>query len=96
MIIDYVRRIFLGLVIWSLLGAQFAVADTPEFSLTDPELIQLAADLDNDPDTIYAYVRDEVSYEAYQGSLRGARGTLWSKAGLYVLFAAPYTRMFSR
>jgi hypothetical protein len=33
-----------------------------------------------DPAAIYAYVRS-LSYEAYDGSLRGARGTLWSAAG---------------
>ncbi|RLJ16827.1 hypothetical protein DJ031_15245 [bacterium endosymbiont of Escarpia laminata] len=29
----------------------------------------------------FAFVRDEIGYEAYTGSLRGARGTLWSDAG---------------
>jgi uncharacterized membrane protein len=29
----------------------------------------------------FAFVRDQIGYEAYTGSLRGARGTLWSAAG---------------
>ena len=35
----------------------------------------------NDPNPIFAFVRDKIGYESYKGSLRGARGTLWSKAG---------------
>ena len=30
---------------------------------------------------IFAYLRDEVGYESYVGSFRGAPGTLWSEAG---------------
>lgn len=29
----------------------------------------------------FNFVRDQIGYEAYEGSLRGVRGTLWSKAG---------------
>jgi large repetitive protein len=29
----------------------------------------------------FEFVRNEIGYESYKGSLRGARGTLWSKAG---------------
>ncbi|HDM75845.1 MAG TPA: hypothetical protein ENG51_05165, partial [Deltaproteobacteria bacterium] len=32
-------------------------------------------------DAAFGFVRDEISYEAYVGSLRGARGTMWSRAG---------------
>ncbi|NOQ53715.1 MAG: hypothetical protein GQ558_03815, partial [Thermoplasmata archaeon] len=31
--------------------------------------------------SIFEYVRDYIGYEAYIGSLRGARGTIWSMAG---------------
>jgi hypothetical protein len=52
-------------------------ADDP----TDPYIVNQAAALHNDPQQMFAFVRDQVSYQAYSGSLRGARGTLWSKAG---------------
>ena len=32
-------------------------------------------------DAAVAFVRDEIGYEVYRGSLRGARGALWSAAG---------------
>ena len=54
---------------------------TPDANSSDTYIIQKAADLNHDPDQIFAFVRDQIGYESYQGSLRGARGTLWSKAG---------------
>ncbi len=57
------------------------LAPTPEFDLEDPFIKQKAQELGNNPAQIFAFMRDEIGYEAYQGSLRGARGTLWSKAG---------------
>ena len=52
-------------------------ADDP----TDPYIVNQAAALHNDPQQMFAFVRDQIAYQAYSGSLRGARGTLWSKAG---------------
>jgi len=52
-------------------------ADDP----TDPYIINQATALHNDPQQMFAFVRDQIAYQAYSGSLRGARGTLWSKAG---------------
>jgi hypothetical protein len=37
--------------------------------------------LNNDPNTIFAFVRDQVANQVYAGSLRGARGTLWTMGG---------------
>ena len=54
---------------------------TPDANITDPYILARAAELGNDPQKIFVFVRDEISYESYKGSLRGARGTLWSKAG---------------
>lgn len=48
---------------------------------TDPYIINEAAALNHDPQQIFNFVRDNIAYQAYNGSLRGARGTLWSKAG---------------
>lgn len=57
------------------------LASTPEADTSDPFIVQKAAELGRDPQNIFAFVSNEIGYEAYQGSLRGARGTLWSKAG---------------
>jgi len=48
---------------------------------TDPFIIAQASQLGNNPNTIFAFVRDQIGFDVYYGSLRGARGTLWSKAG---------------
>ncbi len=57
------------------------LAATPDANAADPLIIAKAAELGNDPQLIFAFVRDEIRFEAYRGSLRGARGTLWSSAG---------------
>lgn len=48
---------------------------------TTPALIAKAQALGNDPDQIIAFVRTQIGFESYRGSLRGALGTLWSGAG---------------
>lgn len=62
-------------------GQAADLAPTPDANSTDPYITQQAAALNHDPAQIFAFVRDQIAYEAYKGSLRGARGTLWSKAG---------------
>lgn len=62
-------------------AAEELLASTPEADLADPYIINKAAELGNDPQQIFAFVRDEIKFESYAGSLRGARGTLWSQAG---------------
>src|ERR1035438_2158993 len=48
---------------------------------TDPYITAEASALGHDPQQIFNFLRDKVGYQAYVGSLRGARGTLWSLAG---------------
>ncbi len=57
------------------------LSSTPDANATDPVIQEKAAELNYDPASIFAYLRDEVGYESYVGSLRGARGALWSEAG---------------
>ena len=47
----------------------------------DPFVVAEATALNNNPGQIYAFVRDRIKFEAYAGSVRGARGTLWAMAG---------------
>ncbi|MBN1873584.1 MAG: transglutaminase domain-containing protein, partial [Anaerolineae bacterium] len=46
----------------------------------DEYMVQKAAELDNEWQAMFEYVRS-LGYESYKGSLRGTRGTLWSEAG---------------
>ncbi|HXG11018.1 MAG TPA: transglutaminase domain-containing protein, partial [Gemmataceae bacterium] len=57
------------------------LASTPNANTADPFVQEKAAELDYDPQRIFDYLNTEVGYESYTGSLRGARGTLWSAAG---------------
>ncbi|WP_019866566.1 PKD domain-containing protein [Methylovulum miyakonense] len=57
------------------------LGSTPEANTSDPYIIQKATALNHDPAKIFQFVRDQIGNEVYKGSLRGARGTLWSKAG---------------
>ncbi len=57
------------------------LASTPDANTTDPFIQEAAARLDYEPQAIFNFLRDDIGYNSYVGSLRGARGTLWSSAG---------------
>jgi hypothetical protein len=57
------------------------LAATPDANTTDPYIQEEAAKLNYDPTNIYNFLHDDVGYNSYLGSVRGARGTLWSDAG---------------
>ncbi|MEO6809308.1 MAG: transglutaminase domain-containing protein, partial [Isosphaeraceae bacterium] len=57
------------------------LASTPDANTTDPFVQEEAAKLSYDPQAIFNYLHTQVGYNSYTGSVRGARGTLWSSAG---------------
>jgi transglutaminase-like putative cysteine protease/uncharacterized membrane protein len=57
------------------------LASTPDANTSDPFVQEQAAKLRYDPQVIFDYLNTDIGYESYTGSLRGARGTLWSAAG---------------
>jgi uncharacterized membrane protein len=57
------------------------LASTPDANTTDPFVQEQAAKLNYDPQQIFNYLHNDIGYNSYTGSLRGARGTLWSSAG---------------
>lgn len=57
------------------------LASTPDANTLDPFVRAKAAQLDHDPQQIFDFLKNDIGYESYVGSLRGARGTLWSGAG---------------
>ena len=49
--------------------------------VTSPTSERIAEALDSDPEAIFRYVADGIRYEPYEGVLRGAAGTWYSRAG---------------
>ncbi|MCA9156933.1 MAG: hypothetical protein KDA72_01320 [Planctomycetales bacterium] len=54
---------------------------TPDANSNDPFIQAKAAELNQDAGEIFQFLIEEIGFESYAGSLRGARGTLWSRAG---------------
>ncbi len=57
------------------------LAATPDANSDDPYVQEEAAELDYNPQQIFNFLQTQIAYQSYTGSLRGARGTLWSGAG---------------
>jgi uncharacterized repeat protein (TIGR01451 family) len=78
-----------GMVTWTTAPATLRtsaiagnlLASTPDANTTDPYVQEKAAELNYDPTQIYNFLHNDIGYNSYSGSLRGARGTLWSNAG---------------
>ncbi|HWB10387.1 MAG TPA: DUF4214 domain-containing protein [Pirellulales bacterium] len=78
-----------GLVSWTTAPAVLRataiapalLASTPDANTADPYIQEEAAQLNYDPTRIYGFLQTQIGYNSYVGSLRGARGTLWSNAG---------------
>ena len=50
------------------------LASTPDANTSDPFVQEKEAELDYDPQRIFDFLRTDIGYESYEGSLRGARG----------------------
>ncbi|MGA2706193.1 MAG: choice-of-anchor Q domain-containing protein [Isosphaeraceae bacterium] len=57
------------------------LASTPDANTPDPFIQEEAAQLDYNAQNIFNFLHIEIVYNSYTGSVRGARGTLWSLAG---------------
>jgi hypothetical protein len=57
------------------------LAATIDANSNDAFIRAKAAELNQNPNEIFNFLSNEIGYESYIGSLRGARGTLWSEAG---------------
>ncbi|MGO9923686.1 MAG: choice-of-anchor Q domain-containing protein, partial [Isosphaeraceae bacterium] len=57
------------------------LASTPDANTTDPYIQEEAAQLDYNAQNIFNFLHTQIGYNSYTGSMRGARGTLWSDAG---------------
>ncbi len=56
------------------------LADTPDAPQSE-EIVALATQLNHDPVAIYEWVRNNIDFESYYGSRKGAAGTLKEQAG---------------
>ena len=54
---------------------------TIDANTSDRYVLRKVGEIGCDPTALFEFVRDEIDYEVYRGSLRGARGTLWNQAG---------------
>jgi hypothetical protein len=80
------RRSFLkvcGLSAVGLAAGRLGLAAGPAAAAGEPfdPVVEKAVELGFDPQAIFRFVADEIRYEPYAGVLRGARGTLESRAG---------------
>ena len=57
------------------------LASTVDANYEDRFIQEKLVEIGPGVDAAFAFVRDEIGFEAYTGSLRGARGTIWSEAG---------------
>jgi len=57
------------------------LASTVDADINDPFIQEEAAALNYDPTQIFNFLHTQIGYNSYLGSVRGARGTLWSNAG---------------
>ena len=56
------------------------MAATEDADPTDEDMLWVSAEFQQDPLAAFAYVQS-FDYDAYEGSLRGTRGTIWGAAG---------------
>ncbi len=61
-------------------GYETWLASTPDAAREDEAMLFQVAEIGDDPLALFDFVQG-LGYEAYSGSLRGTRGTLWSEAG---------------
>jgi uncharacterized membrane protein len=57
------------------------LSDAPNLPISDPFIQEEAAKLSYNAQNIFNFLENDIGYNSYSGSLRGARGTLWSSAG---------------
>ena len=57
------------------------LASTVDADTNDPYIQEEAATLDYNAENIFNFLHTQIGFNSYLGSIRGARGTLWSNAG---------------